>query len=165
MADRLHSPVTGSDCLRTARLLLVEDDRDSLEVLTVLLSEKYNVSSYASAAEALEVLEAARPDLVVLDIRMAPVDGLQCLEAIRAKSGHASTPAIALTGYAHDAERRAFLDAGFQAVVTKPILDYEELEVLIDTLLKSCPASCERRIPTRQPGSVAVTNRFPATAS
>jgi two-component system, OmpR family, aerobic respiration control sensor histidine kinase ArcB len=123
--------------MRTARLLLVDDNPDNLEMLTVLLSEKYSVSSCGSAAEALTVLEASRPDLLILDVRMTPVDGLQCLEAIRAMPGYSSTPAIALTAFAREAERQASLAAGFQAVVTKPILDERELETLIDTLLKS----------------------------
>jgi CheY-like chemotaxis protein len=127
----------GSDRMKNARLLLVEDDRDSLELLAVILGERYSVSGCGSAAEALAVLEAITPDVLVLDIGMAPVDGLQCLEAIRAMRGHSRTPAIALTGFARDDERQAFLAAGFQAVVTKPILDYRQLETLIDTLLKS----------------------------
>lgn len=123
--------------MRTARLLVVDDNPDILEMLTVLLGENYSVSSCGSAAEALTVLEASRPDVLLLDIRMSPVDGLQCLEAIRAMPGYSRTPAIALTAFAHEAERQAFLATGFQAVVTKPILDPRELETLIDTLLNS----------------------------
>jgi CheY-like chemotaxis protein len=157
--------VNETDSLRTARLLVVDDDRDSLEVLTVLLGEKYSVSSYASPAEALDVLEAIRPDLLVLDIGMGPVDGLQCLHAIRATPGHSSTPAIALTGYARDVEKQAFLDAGFQAVVTKPIVDYERLELLIDTLLKPRlrAGGAESRHASGE--SVDVANRLSAAAS
>jgi CheY-like chemotaxis protein len=70
--------------VRPARILLVDDNRDNLEVLTVLLSAKYSIASCGSAGEALGVLEEVTPDLLVLDIRMAPVDGLQCLEAVRA---------------------------------------------------------------------------------
>lgn len=123
--------------MRTARLLVVEDNPDILEMLTVLLSGKYRVSSCGSAEEALRLLEASRPDVVMLDIRMTPVDGLQCLAAIRAMPGYSSIPAIALTAFAREAERQAFLAGGFQAVVTKPILDSAELETLIDTLLNS----------------------------
>ena len=117
------------------RLLLVDDDQDNLDILTVILREKYEVGSYACAEEALAALEAARPDLVLLDIGMRPVDGLQCLKAIRATPGYGSIPAIALTAYAHDVERKAFLAAGFHAVVTKPILDQEDLFGAIDALL------------------------------
>jgi CheY-like chemotaxis protein len=120
---------------QTARLLLVDDNPDILEMLTVLLSEKYSVAGCGSAEEALKSLEASRPDILMLDIRMSPVDGLQCLEAIRAMPGYAQTPAIALTAFARDAERQVFLAGGFQAVVVKPILDLGEMERLIDGLL------------------------------
>jgi CheY-like chemotaxis protein len=122
--------------MRTARLLLVDDNPDNLELLAVLLGEKYCVASYGSAAEALSDLEAVRPDLLVLDIAMAPVDGLQCLESIRAKPGYAEIPAIALTAFAREVERKAFLGAGFQAVVTKPILDHAALSDVIDAVLE-----------------------------
>jgi CheY-like chemotaxis protein len=127
--------------MNIARLLLVDDNPDNLEMLTVMFSGKYSVSGCGSAAEALTVLETVRPDVLVLDIRMTPVDGLQCLEAIRAVPRYSGTPAIALTAFARDVERQAFLAAGFQAVVTKPILDYGQLEGLVDTLLKSACSS------------------------
>jgi CheY-like chemotaxis protein len=119
-------------------LLLVEDHRDNREVLTVMLGQKYTVASYGSAAEALTALigDGVRPELLVLDIGMKPVDGLECLTAIRALPRYSTTPAIALTGYAREVDRQAFLAAGFQAVVTKPILDHPELETLIDRLLR-----------------------------
>ena len=125
--------------MRTASLLLVDDNPDNLELLAILLGERYRVSSYGSAAEALGDLEAVKPDLVVLDIGMAPVDGLECLEAIRAKPGYAWVPAVALTAFARDVERKAFLAAGFQAVVTKPILDHRELATVIDAVLGEEP--------------------------
>jgi CheY-like chemotaxis protein len=113
--------------MKRARLLLVDDNQDNLEIVTVILSDKYDVLSYACAEEALKAIEAAKPDLVLLDIGMSPVDGLQCLAAIRAIPGYGSIPAIALTAYARDVDRKAFLANGFQAVVTKPILDHQEL--------------------------------------
>lgn len=121
--------------MTTARLLVVEDDRDNLDLLTLWLREKYRVFSYGCAHEALAALETAKPDLVVLDIGMGPIDGLECLKAIRAMPGYGSIPAIALTGYARDSEREAFRAAGFQAVLTKPILD-DDLFAAITPLLK-----------------------------
>jgi CheY-like chemotaxis protein len=125
------------------RVLLVDDHPDSLELSALLLRAKYTVMTCGSAAEALAAAEALRPDVIVLDIRMTPVDGVQCLKAIRSVRGYASIPAIALTACARDVERAAFLDAGFQAVVTKPLLDLAVLEELIETLLGS-PASLDR---------------------
>jgi CheY-like chemotaxis protein len=123
--------------MKTAQILIVDDDPDNLEILTVILSEKYCVSSHGSVPEALTALEAAKVDLLVLDIGMSPIDGLQCLKAIRALPGYGSIPAIALTAYARDVDRKAFLAAGFQAVVTKPILDSRELFATIAPLLTS----------------------------
>ena len=105
------------------RLLVVEDDQDTLDLLALWLSEKYRVFSYGSATAALTALETAKPDLLILDIGMRPIDGLECLQTIRAVPGYESIPAIALTGYARDCEREAFEAAGFQAVLAKPILD------------------------------------------
>ena len=118
------------------RLLLVDDNQDNLELLTAILSERYQVSSFACAREALAALDAAKPDLVLLDIGMSPIDGLGCLQTIRDMPGYSSIPAIALTAYARDVERKAFLATGFDAVVTKPILDYQELFGPITALLE-----------------------------
>jgi len=109
-------------------------------VLAFLLSDKYEVAACNSAAEALRAVTSAAMDVLVLDIGMAPTDGIECLKMIRDIPPHAATPAIALTAFAREADRRDFLEAGFQAVVTKPILDQERLERLIDSLLASPPA-------------------------
>jgi CheY-like chemotaxis protein len=121
--------------LTTARLLVVEDNQDTLDLLTFWLSEKYCVLGYGRADEALTALETAKPDLLLLDIGMRPIDGLECLKAIRAMPGYGSIPAIALTGYARDCEREAFQAAGFQAVLAKPVLD-DELFAAITALLR-----------------------------
>lgn len=124
--------------MTTARLLVVEDNQDNLDLLTLWLSEKYRVFSYGCAHEALKALETAKAklDLVLLDIGMRPIDGLECLKAIRAMRGYGNIPAIALTGYARDSERKAFQAAGFQAVLTKPVLD-DELFAAITAVLGS----------------------------
>jgi CheY-like chemotaxis protein len=116
-------------------LLLVEDDADTLEVFSILLGDRYAVSAYRSPLEALRGLDAVRPDLLILDIGMYPIDGVECLRKIRATPGHADVPAVALTGYARDDERARFLARGFQAVVVKPILEPADLIAVIDGLL------------------------------
>ena len=119
------------------RLVLVEDDQDCLEAFSIILGEKYAVFGYASAVKAVQAIDAAKPDVLVLDIGMQPVDGVKCLEAIRATPGYRDIPAVALTGFARDVERQSFLDRGFQAVVVKPILDHGELIAMIDRLANS----------------------------
>jgi len=120
-----------------ARLILVEDDQDNLEGLLMLLAEKYDVFGYASPTEALKAVEAIRPDLLLLDIGTAPIDGVECLEHIRAIPGYVDVPAVAFTGYGRDVERERFFAAGFDAVVVKPIFHPRELIAVIERVLAS----------------------------
>ena len=119
----------------TPRLLVVDDNADNLEIAAIMLGERYRVVTCSSAAEAIASLETADPDAIVLDIAMAPVDGMACLRAIRANPRYAKTPAVALTALARDVERQTFLSAGFEAVVTKPIIDPRYLMDVIDGLI------------------------------
>jgi CheY-like chemotaxis protein len=107
----------------TARLFVVEDDRDTLDLLGFWLSPKYTVFSFRCADEALAALETARPHLLLLDIGMRPIDGVACLREIRSRPSFEKIPAIALTGFARACERETFQAAGFQAVLAKPFLD------------------------------------------
>jgi two-component system, chemotaxis family, CheB/CheR fusion protein len=131
MAERFNGVTS------TTRLLLVEDDPDNLDVFTVILRAHYRIIGFRDAAAALAALDAATPDLVVLDIRMSPVDGVQCLQAIRARPGYGRIPAIALTAVAREGDREAFLAAGFQMVVTKPVLDDRTLLTAIASVLNN----------------------------
>ena len=127
------------------RVLLVDDNEDNLEIIKVFLSEKYNVTAYRSPTDAVAAVDVVRPDVLVLDIGMAPIDGVQCLAAMRARPLHAKTPAVAVTAFARDCERQAFLAAGFQAVVTKPIVDHDTLIRAIDAVLEASPLRQLRR--------------------
>ena len=121
------------------RLLFVEDDRDNRETFAMVLEQKYDVFGYPSAEEAMQAIYDVQPDLLLLDIGMYPVDGLECLRAIRAIPRFREIPAIALTAFAGAADRKKFLEGGFQAVVVKPVLDALQLIGRIDELLIGRP--------------------------
>jgi CheY-like chemotaxis protein len=123
--------------MKRKRILLVDDYVDHLELLAVILGEQYDARACASAEEAHRVVEEFRPDLLVLDVRMHPIDGVQCLEAIRAMPGYDNIPAIALTALARDVEKAALLKAGFQDILTKPILDQASFMIAIDGVLEA----------------------------
>jgi CheY-like chemotaxis protein len=109
------------------RVLVVDDEPDSNEVVSaVLMVRGAEVRVAASVAQALEVLHAWIPDLVVCDIGMPERDGYSLLRAMRERSALARVPAIALTAYATRDDRIRILGAGFQLHITKPI-DPEEL--------------------------------------
>ncbi len=112
-----------SDPMPRKRLLFVEDDRDNRETFAMILEQKYDVFGYASAEDAMLAIYDVQPDLLLLDIGMHPVDGLECLRAIRAIPRYREIPALALTAYAHAADQQRFLEGGFQGVVVKPVLD------------------------------------------
>jgi CheY-like chemotaxis protein len=135
-------------------VVLVEDDEDTLEAFSILLGEKYRVVAYRSGLEAVRAIDAAKPDVLLLDIGMAPVDGVQCLEAIRARPAYRDLPAVALTGFARDVECERFIAVGFQAVVVKPVMDHQRLMAVIDRLVSA------RR--TRAPQTSMDPGRAPA---
>jgi CheY-like chemotaxis protein len=147
-----------------ARVLVVEDNKDALDVLSLVLGEKYSVFASTSPLETLQSLEAMKPDVLVLDIGLQPIDGLQFLEAVRAIPGYRDVPAVAMTGFAGDAERERFLDGGFQAVLVKPVPDLDELTGAIDRLVNR-PAGDAHRAATHARPSRTVGKRSNAPAS
>ena len=129
-----------SDPTPRKRLLFVEDDRDNRDTFAMILEQKYDVFGYPSAADAMQAIYDVQPDLLLLDIGMYPVDGLECLRAIRAIPRFRKIPALALTAFAGAADGKKFLEAGFQAVVVKPVLEASQLTGQIDELLIGAPA-------------------------
>lgn len=103
-------------------VLIVEDDLDNRELLAAgLTSLGADVIARARGEEALEVLSVWRPDVVLLDLVLPGMDGIATLRAIRATSGFATLPAIALTARVEAIVRTRTRDAGFVAHLTKPI--------------------------------------------
>jgi len=106
------------------RVLVVDDDADARELVTsVLVERRARVTAVAAATDALEQLQAERPDVIVSDIGMPVQDGYALMERVRALPPErgGSTPAIALTAYAHNADRAKALLSGFTAHAAKPI--------------------------------------------
>jgi CheY-like chemotaxis protein len=119
------------------RIAVVEDNPDNRLLVRALLERRFAVSEYATGAAALEGLAAERPDLVLLDISLPGMDGLEVLRRMRADERLGHVPVIALTAHAMDADRRRFLDAGFDAYVAKPIIAEDELLGAIERLLEA----------------------------
>jgi len=115
-------------------VLIVEDSLDTLMLLSAVFSrEGANVTTAASAAEALEQAVNKRPAVIISDIGMPDVDGYQLLEQLKVLPGMDDVPAIAISGYASDEDRERALGTGYHALVPKPI-DVEVLFELIHNL-------------------------------
>jgi PAS domain S-box-containing protein len=124
-----------------ARLVIVEDDPDTLEMLRATLDARgFTVSTCESAAEMLEAAPRKRVDLLISDIGMPEMDGLEMIKRLRRIPGFQKVPAIALTGYASKDDSDRALMAGFNAHVSKPV-DPAELLKLVDRLLRKTSGS------------------------
>jgi PAS domain S-box-containing protein len=128
--------------LQGLRVLVVDDDEDSNTVVsTLLLTRGAAVQTARSAAEALTIADAWRPDVVVSDIAMPGEDGIALLRALQARRGTiGQVPTIALTALGSNADRRRLLDAGFQAHVAKPF-DPVHLAAVVETTAHATAAA------------------------
>jgi PAS domain S-box-containing protein len=117
----------GREQLRGARLLIVDDTEDSVEMLGLLLSsEGASVTTALSGEDALRAAESSDFDLIISDISMPGMDGHELVRRLRASARHAKTPAIALTGFGREEDIERSKQAGFNAQLTKP-LDFQSL--------------------------------------
>jgi PAS domain S-box-containing protein len=110
--------------LEDLRILVVDDDLDTLEVVKQLLEQAgANVTVAASADEALETLRSSPPDVLVSDIGMPGQDGYELIRRVRclAPERGGRVPAAALTAFTQSDHRQQALSAGYQLYLAKPI--------------------------------------------
>jgi signal transduction histidine kinase/DNA-binding response OmpR family regulator len=108
------------------RALVVDDEADQRELLAAALSLKEaEVRTAGGIAEAMEILTAWRPEIVVTDIAMPEGGGYELIRRMRGEG--IKTPVIAITAYAGDEDRLRALDAGFRMHLPKPVELYELL--------------------------------------
>ncbi|WP_137171780.1 ATP-binding protein [Massilia sp. HP4] len=110
--------------MRGTSVLVVDDDRDARELIARILADcQASVRLAASAREAYDLLRAEPPDLLISDLGMPEVDGLELLSWVRAlpREAGGQVAAIALTAFARSEDRLKALEAGFSAHVSKPV--------------------------------------------
>jgi two-component system cell cycle response regulator DivK len=104
-------------------ILLVDDFEDGLEMYREYLTYRgYQVVVARNGEEAILQARKHRPDVILLDIRMAVMTGTAVMRVLRADPSFERTPIIALTAHALDGERVAALAAGFDELIPKPCL-------------------------------------------
>lgn len=122
-----------------ANILVVDDDyavRNSIE--RVLEKAGFEVTSVSGGAEALNALKQQRPDLILLDIVMPEMDGLEVCRRIRADPYSAKIPIMFLTAISRPSDAAEALDAGGDDFLTKPF-EVVELPARIRALLRRAP--------------------------
>ncbi|TLS67571.1 response regulator [Mariprofundus erugo] len=102
-------------------VLVVDDNAMNLELVTdVLELEGFEVVSAATGEEGVELVRQKPPDLVLMDLRMPGISGLEALEIIRA-DGFTTLPVVVLTASVMKGERERLLELGFDGFMQKPI--------------------------------------------
>ena len=117
-------------------VLIVDDNPMNMKLVRVLLTgEGYEVRTAADALEALEILKEWRPLLILMDIQLPGIDGLELTRRLKADPGTDQIIIIGLTAYAMKGDEERILAAGCDAYIAKPI-DTRTLPGVIATLIE-----------------------------
>jgi two-component system alkaline phosphatase synthesis response regulator PhoP len=120
----------------TSRILIVEDDPDIAELVARYLDKAgFTAERAASGRDALQAIAARPPDLLILDLMLPQVDGLEICRRVRASEATASLPIIMLTARAEESERIVGLELGADDYLAKPFSP-SELVARVRALLR-----------------------------
>ena len=122
---------------RSARLLLAEDDEVNRMIAETLLDDAgLGVDLAADGRQAVAMAKAKHYDLILMDVQMPVMDGLEATQTIRQLPGYAATPILAMTANALEEDRQACLAAGMNDHVAKPVMPKDFYRTLLKWLGK-----------------------------
>lgn len=122
------------------RILVAEDNLENQEIIRRRLERAgHAVSIAANGLEAVEMAKALAPDLILMDISMPIMSGIEATHAIRRADAVGETPIIALTAHAMEGDEKRCLEVGCDAFATKPIR-FAELLALIERTFAGKPS-------------------------
>jgi len=127
------------------KLLVVDDDEDARRLIAAFLSDEgYEIRTASNGREALDLLAPFSPDLVILDLMMPVMDGMEFLDTIRADSRYRHLPVIIVTAKVLSPEEVRRLSADSQSILKKAELLEEDLKSVLQELLqKRTPANAQ----------------------
>jgi len=114
-------------------IAVVEDSPDNRLLIQAFLEEEYEVSEYENGVDALEQMPERLPRLVLLDISLPVMDGVEVLKRMREDEQFKDIPVVALTAHAMSGDREKYLALGFNEYISKPIWDEQ---ILFDVIAK-----------------------------
>jgi DNA-binding response OmpR family regulator len=113
------------------RVLLVEDERHIVESLSFVLErEGFEVAAAGDGESAIEALRARRPDVLVLDVMLPRLGGLEVLKLVRAEATLRTLPVVVLTARGRPHDRRMAEEIGVEAFMTKPFANQDVVEAV-----------------------------------
>jgi CheY-like chemotaxis protein len=101
------------------RILIAEDNDSNYILMTYILKRHYDFFRAANGQEAVEKAASQQPDLILMDLKMPIMDGLEATRQIKAQ--YPTMPVIALTANAFDSDRQRALEAGCDDFLSKPV--------------------------------------------
>jgi len=126
MAGEVSSPLPCHYDMRRAkkvkRILVVEDNETNLYLIRFILEKSgYEVIEAKEGAVGVELAVKEKPDLIIMDVQLPDIDGLEATKRIRASEADGEVPIIALTSFAMAGDRERALAAGCTGYIEKPI--------------------------------------------
>jgi CheY-like chemotaxis protein len=119
------------------RILIVEDNPENMRLLEMVLRAKnYTLLKATDGEEALDIAIRERPDLIIMDIQLPKMNGLEVTRKLRETPALSHTPIIAITAYAMKGDKERVIEAGCDAYLSKPINTRELPGVIAETLLQ-----------------------------
>lgn len=113
------------------RILIVEDNEKNMKLFRVLLnSQGYEVLEAENGKEGIKKAKDNIPNLIIMDIQMPEMDGIEAMKRIKHEPSIMNIPVIAITSYAMNDDRERILKEGFDSYISKPINTKEVLEII-----------------------------------
>jgi CheY-like chemotaxis protein len=135
----------------TNAILVVDDDTDTRQMLVAYLQVLgFTVHSAPNGATALPMADALRPRVILIDLAMPGINGLETTRQLRANANLREATIIAVTGYAMETDRAAAHRAGCDFFIPKPY-DLPTLAHFVEGLLHPRPLTAQRLSPTSDP--------------
>lgn len=117
------------DDLSNLTILVIDDSFVNRQYIKTILEERnVKVIEAGDGSEALDILESAKPDLIILDLLMPIMGGIETLQNIRER-GH-SYPVLVLTADIHEATRKSCLNLGVSGFINKPTNEREVIRLI-----------------------------------
>jgi CheY-like chemotaxis protein len=117
------------------KVVVVEDNELNMKLFReVLESSGYRMLEAGTGERAVALTTEHRPDLVLMDIHLPDIDGVEALRMLRGDERTASIPVLALTAQAMEGDRERFLAAGFDGYLSKPV----NIADLLDAVRRHC---------------------------
>lgn len=117
-------------------IAVIEDSPDNRLLIQAFLEDQYDVAEYENGVDALAQMPSQPPALVLLDISLPVMDGVEVLSNMRKDAQLSQIPVVALTAHAMSGDREKYLSLGFDEYISKPIWDEQILFDVIEKLLK-----------------------------